>query len=183
MNLAKRREFLMRERWFSLRDKVSVMDPATQEPVGHFQRKIFTIRTLYRLYDLSGEVELIVQQKLWAVRPTYKFFRGNPSGEPDEIALLGILKRKLFSFRPVYWFESPDGTRQFEANGNFFGLNYEIVENGRIIGSVSKKFWAIRDTYGLRIEPTVPDQTALLLLGVVMVIHAIHEGREHKSRA
>ena len=183
MSLAKRREFLMRERWFSLRDKVAVMDPATQEPVGHFQRKILTIRTLYRLSDLSGEVELIVQQKLWALRPTYKFFSGNPSGEPDEIALLGILKRKLFSIRPRYWFESPDGTRRFDVNGNFFGLNYEIVENGRSIGSVSKKFWAIRDTYGLRIEPSVPDRTALMILGSVIVIHAIHEKRNRSSGA
>jgi uncharacterized protein YxjI len=182
MNLAKRREFLMREKWFSLRDKVSVMDPDTQEPVGHFQRKILTIRTLYRLYDLSGEVELIVQQKLWAWRPTYKFFRGNPSAEPDEIALLGILRKKVFTFRPTYWFETPDGTRQFEVRGNFIGLKYEITQDGRSIGSVSKTFWAIRDTYGLRIEPTVPDRTALLLLGVVMVIHAIQEKRERRSR-
>ena len=180
MNLAKRREFLMRERWFSLRDKVSVMDPATQEPVGHFQRKIFTIRTLYRLYDLSGNIELIVQQKLLAWRPTYKFFLGNSSGEPDEIALLGILRRKIFTFRPTYWFETPDGTRQFEVKGNLVGLKYEITQDGRSIGSVSKKFWAIRDTYGLKIESTVPDRTALLLVGAVMVIHAIQEKRERR---
>jgi uncharacterized protein YxjI len=183
MSLAKRREFLMREKWFSLRDKVDVMDPATQDPVGHFQRKIFSIRTLYRLYDLSGEVELIVQQKLWAVRPTYKFFGGNPSGEPDEAALLGQLKKKLFSIRPRYWFESPNGTRQFEVKGNFFGLRYEILQDDRSIGSASKTFWAIRDTYGLRIDAAVRDQTALLLLGSVIVIHAIHEKRERSSRA
>jgi uncharacterized protein YxjI len=183
MSLARRREFLMRERWFSLRDKVSVMDPATQEPVGHFQRKIFSIRTLYRLYDLSGEVELIVQQKLWAVRPTYKFFSGDPSGEPDEAALLGRLRKKLFSFRPFYWFEGPDGTRQFEVKGNLIGLKYEITRDGRSIGSVSKKLWAIRDTYGLRIESTVPDQTALLLLGSVIVIHANHERRKGSRSA
>jgi uncharacterized protein YxjI len=182
MSLAKRREFLMREKWFSLRDKVVVMDPATQEPVGHFQRKIFSIRTLYRLYDLSGEVELIVQQKLWAWRPTHKVFRGNPSGEPDEIALLGILRKKVFTFRPTYWLETPDGTRQFEVKGDLIGLKYEITQDGRGIGRVSKKFWAIRDTYGLKIDPTVPDKTALLLLGSVIVIHAIHEKRERRSR-
>jgi uncharacterized protein YxjI len=183
MSLAKCREFLMREKWFSFRDKVSVMDPATQEPVGHFQRKMFSIRTLYRLYDLSGEVELIVQQKLWAVRPTYKFFRGNLSGEPGDAALLGILRKKVFTLRPTYWFETLGGTRQFEVNGNFLGLKYEITEGGRSIGSVSKTFWAIRDTYGLRIEPTVSDQTALLLLGSVIVIHAIHEKRERSRNA
>jgi uncharacterized protein YxjI len=182
MNLARRREFLMRERWFSLWDKVDVMDPATQAPVGHFQRKLFALRTLYRLQDPLGAIELIVQQKLLAWLPTYKFFRGNSTGEPDEVALLGILRKRIFTLRPHYWFETPDGMRKFEVNGNFLGLNYEIVENGRSIGSVSKTFWAIRDTYGLRIEPTVPDQTALLLLGAVMVIHAIHEKRERRSR-
>ena len=57
MSLAKRREFLMRERWFSLWDKVDVMDPATQEPVGHFQRKLFTLRTQYRLQDPLGDIQ------------------------------------------------------------------------------------------------------------------------------
>ena len=183
MSLAKRREFLMRERWFSPRDKVDIMDPHTQTPVGYFQRKIFSIRALYRLYNLSGENELIVRQKLWDIRPTYRFFSGNSAGEPDEVALLGQLRRKLLSLRPFYWFEGPDGTRRLEVKGDFFGLNYEIVEDGRSIGSVSKKFWAIRDTYGLRIESAVPDRTALLLLGAVVVIHAIHEKRERRSRA
>ncbi len=182
MNLAKRREFLMRERWFSLWDKVEVMDPVTQGVVGHFQRKLLSIRTQYRLQDPLGAIELIVQQKLLAWRPTYKFFRGSPSGEPDEVGFLGILQRGFFAFYPHYWYDTPDGTRRFEINGDFFGLSYDIVENGRSIGSVSKTFWAIRDTYGLRIEPTVPDQTALLLLGAVMVIHAIHEKRERRSR-
>jgi uncharacterized protein YxjI len=182
MSLAGRREFLMRERWFSLWDKVEVMEPDTQSVVGHFQRKLFTLRTQYRLQDPLGDIELIVQQKLWAWRPTYKFFRGNPSGEPVEGELLGILTRGFLAFYPHYWFVAPDGTRRFDVEGDFFALNYDILENGRSIGSVSKKLWALRDTYGLRIEPAVPDQTALLLLGAVMVIHAIQEKRERRSR-
>ncbi len=181
MSLAKRREFLMRERWFSIWDKVEVMDPATQGVIGHFQRKFFALRTLYRLQDPLGDIQLIIQQKLLAWRPTYKFFLGNATGEPDEIGLLGILRRGFFAFYPHYWFEAPDGTRRFEVNGNFLGLNYDIVENGRSIGSVSRRLWAIRDTYGLRIEPSVPDRTALLLLGAVMVIHAIQEKRGRRS--
>ena len=182
MNLAKRREFLMRERWFSLKNRVDVMDPATRTPIGFFERKIFSIRTLYRLYDLSGENELIVQQKLWALPPAYRFFSGNPTGEPDEAALLGQLKRRFFPFMPFYWFEASDGTRRFEVRGDFIGLNYEIIQDGRSIGSVSRNFWTIRDTYGLRIDASVPDRTALLLLGTVVVIHAIHE-RRRRSRA
>lgn len=172
----------MREKWFSLRDRVDVMDPATQTAVGHFERKLFSIRTLYRLYDLPGQVELIVQQKLWSARPTFRFFSGDPSGQPDETALLGRLKKKLFSFKPEYWFETPDGSRRFDVKGNFIGLKYEITEDGRSIGSVSRTFWAIRDTYGLRIDAAVPDETALLLLGSVIVIHAIHEKRERRQR-
>jgi uncharacterized protein YxjI len=182
MSLAKRREFLMRERWFSLWDKVEVMDPVTEEPVGHFQKKLFTLRTQYRLQDPLGDIELIVQQKLLAWRPTYKFFPGSPSGEPDQAALLGTLTRGFLAFYPHYWFNATDGKRKFDIEGDLFALSYDIFENGRSIGSVSKTFWAIRDTYGLRIDPSVPDQTALLLLGAVMVIHAIHEKRERRSR-
>jgi uncharacterized protein YxjI len=182
MSLAKCREFLMREKWFSLRDKVDVMEPATQTPIGHFERKIWSIRTLYRLYDVSGENELVVRQKLLAWRPTFRFYSGNSTGEPEEAAYLGQLKKRLFTLRPAYWFEGPDGSLRFEVNGNFIGLKYEITGNGRNLGRVSKTLWAIRDTYGLKVEPGVPDQTALLLLGSVIVIHAIHEAQERRRR-
>jgi len=180
MRLAKYRDFLMREKWVSLRDKVDVMDPATQVPIGYFERKIFSFRTLYRLYDLGGEVEMIVQKKLLAVRRTYKFFSGNSTGEPDDAGLLGELKKKLISLKPSYWFEAPDGTRLFEVKGNFIGLKYEITQDGREIGSISRTFWAIRDTYGLKIDAGVPDHLALLILSSVIVIHAIHESRKRR---
>jgi len=170
----------MRERWFSLWDKVEVMDPVSQAPVGHFQRKLFSLRTQYSLQEPLGDIELIVQQKLLAWRPTYKFYSGNLSGEPDEAGFLGVLTRSFFALWPRYRFDAPDGTRRFEVNGDFFGLSYDIIENDRCIGKVSKALFAIRDTYGLKIEPTVPDQTALLLIGAVMTIHAIHEKRERR---
>jgi len=46
-------------------------------------------------------VEMIVQKKLLAVRRTFKFFSGNSTGEPDDAGLLGELKKKRISFKPL----------------------------------------------------------------------------------
>ena len=182
MSLASQREFLLQQELFTLRDKVDIMNPVSQAPIGHFERKIFSLRTLYRLYGPTDDIELIVQQKLLAARPTFKFFAGNPTGEPEDAGLLGELKRKVLAFKPDYWFEAPDGQRQFEVKGNFLGFKYEVTQDDREIAGISRTFWAIRDTYGLRIGLGVSDQLALLILSSVIVIHAIHEEERHRSR-
>ena len=181
MLLAKQRDFLLREKLFSLTDKVDIMDPLTQEPVGFFERKVFSLRTLYRLYNRGLLNEVIVQQKLLSFPAAYKFYTGNDNGEPEEAACLGILNKKFLSLAPSYWFETLDGKRVFEVQGDFIGLTYGVVQDGKEIADISRTFWAIRDTYGIRINPEVPDQMALLILCSVVVIHAIHEAQ--KSRA
>ena len=181
MLLAKQRDFLLREKLFSLKDKVDIMDPLTQEPVGSVERKIFSIRTLYRLYNRGFLNEMIVQQKLLSFPAAYKFYTGNDNGEPEDAACLGILKKKFLSLAPSYWFETPDGKRVFEMRGDFVGLTYGVVQDGKEIADISRTFWAIRDTYGIRINPEVPDQMALLVLCSVIVIHAIHEARKNRG--
>lgn len=179
--LATQREFLLREKFFSIPDKVDIMNPLTQDTVGFFQRKLLSIPARYCLYNRGLLNEMIVQQKLLAIRPTYKFYTGNDNDEPDDAAYVGVLKKRVVSLGPSYWFEKPDGQRLFDVYGDLVGLTYGIAQNGKEIANISRTFWAIRDTYGIRIDQDVPDQMALLVLCSVVVIHAIHVANRRRA--
>nr|MDO8112147.1 LURP-one-related family protein [Candidatus Sigynarchaeota archaeon] len=178
MSLGSFREYMIREKWVSLRDKNYVMN-VNQEPIGYFIRKLVTIRTTYRLKNMQDITEMIIQQKLIAVRASFKFYK--PAGmaeDNDEVReenYIGMLKKAIFSIGQKYWFESPNKEKLLEIKGNIWGLKFKISKGGTQVAEISKKFWTIRDVYGVRIDPAVSDEDSLLILASVIVLHIIRE--------
>ncbi|WP_269849900.1 LURP-one-related family protein [Methanosarcina horonobensis] len=54
-----------------------------------------------------------------------------------------------------------------EIRGNILDYNYEIDSNGQRIAQVSKKWFRMRDTYGVEIEP---GQDAALILAIAATL-------------
>ncbi|MFX1503394.1 MAG: LURP-one-related/scramblase family protein [Promethearchaeota archaeon] len=182
MELKKRREFILRDKLLSIRDIVRVMDPE-QNLVGNFVRKILSIRALFRLRDIDEKPVMVIRQKLASVRGTFKFFESDENGDPDESKFLGKMKRKLVSIKPKYWFENPLEERIFNIKGNIMGLKYSIIKDGSEIARISKKFWRVRDTYGLKINKELNDQMAMIILCTVMVLqYEIERIREQRRQ-
>lgn len=180
MSLKKTREFLMQEKMFSIRDKVRVMD-IDKKVIGTFSSKLLSIGKNYRLYegDKGDDEEhpiLTVKEKAISLRSTYKFFKG----EKDDENYLGKIKQKLVSIKPKYWFEDPDEKKLFTMKGNLWKLKYQIFLEDKPVAEVSKKLFKIKDTYGVRINPDVDDDSAMLILGIVVMLH--HEKEEKEDR-
>jgi len=57
-------------------------------------------------------------------------------------------------------------------------LKYKILKAGKEIAQVSKKLFKIKGTYGIQIASDVDDDTAMLVLGIVITLH--HEKEENK---
>ncbi|MHA1731552.1 MAG: LURP-one-related/scramblase family protein [Promethearchaeota archaeon] len=174
MSLQETREFLMREKFASLHDKVQVMDK-NQNPLGYFKGKVIKIGNTYRLYDLNDTPILTAHEKVVSLRSTYSFYEG---GEKDDSKLLGKLKKKMVSIRPSYWFEDPDGNKTITMKGNVWALKYKLFLGKKQLAEVSKKLFKIRGTYGVKIDPSVDDRTAMLVLGIVISLH--HEKEERR---
>ena len=177
ISLQKTREFLLREKLLSFRDKVRVMTPDQQE-LGYFKGKIIPIGNTYRLWDLKDESNalLTVHEKIISLRSTYTFYKG---GEKRDDKYLGKMKRKLVSIKPKYWFENPNEERIITMKGNLWGLKYSIQKEGKEIAWVNQKFFRIRGTYGVKMDPKLDDDTAMLVLGIVIMLH--HEKEEAQS--
>jgi uncharacterized protein YxjI len=179
MSLKKTREFVLKEKMFSIKDKVKIMT-TDMEVVGIFASKILSIGRNYRLYEgLVEENEILtVKEKAISLRSQYTFYKGTK----EDGKKIGKMKQKLVSIKPKYWFEDPDENKLFTMKGNFWRLKYQIFLEDKPVAEVSKKLFKIKDTYGLRIDPSVDDDSAMLILGIVVMLHEEKEEQEKRSR-
>ena len=171
--LASYREFLFREKMFKLKDKGFILDP-NENQIGTFSAKFWAVRATYWVKSLQEENLLTVRQKLASLMTTFRFYNGADLEGDDDQMLLGTLKKKL-GLRPKYQFETVDGRLLFEIKGNLMGFKFDVIQGNQKIAQISNKFFKIRNTYGIRVAPSVSDEDTLLILGSVIVLHYIKE--------
>ncbi|MFW9828573.1 MAG: LURP-one-related/scramblase family protein [Candidatus Thorarchaeota archaeon] len=176
MSLKKTREFMLQEKMISLRDKGKIMN-LNKEVLGTFAGKIIKIGNTYRIRDLSEEPVLTVHEKTISMRSIYKFYKG---GEQDDDKYIGELKRKLVAVKPSYWFEDPNENKVFTMKGNIWTLKYKILKDNKVVAEIHKKLFKslIKGTYGVKMNPDLDDDSAMLILGIVLMLH--HEKEENR---
>ncbi len=171
------RNFMLKEKMISLSDKGEIFNADTNELLGTFRGKLIKIGNTYRIRDLNETPLLTVGEKIISLRSSYRFYKG---GEKDDSQYLGILKRKLVSIKPKYWYEDPNENRVFEMKGNIFTLKFKILKDGKEVAEISKKIFKsiLRGHYGVRMNPDLDDDSAMLILGIVLMLH--HEKEENR---
>jgi uncharacterized protein YxjI len=94
--------------------------------------------------------EYIIEQKIVALRDTFGIKDRNGN-------LLAYVKRKIVSWGPQFYFETPDGTRLGEMRGKVLTVRptFEIYDPQRLVAVVKKKIlkligseWWLEDTSG-----------------------------------
>ena len=67
------------------------------------------------------------------------------------------------------------GGADLSTKGNIVNHEYRIEQGGQTVATVSKRWFRVRDTYGVEIAPGQDD--ALLLAITVVIDMMAHEGR------
>jgi uncharacterized protein YxjI len=80
------------------------------------------------------------------------------------------VKKKILSIRDKFYIEV-DGGPEYEAHGNLVDHEYEIERDGKEVAWVSKKWFRMRETYGIEMAP---DQDVVLLLCFVICIDSMN---------
>ncbi len=176
MSLQKTREFMLQEKMISLKDKGKIMN-LNKEVIGTFAGKIIKIGNTYRIRDLDENPVLTVHEKVISMRSAYTFYKG---GEQDEDKYIGKLKRKLVAVKPSYWFEDPNENKVFTMKGNIFTLKFKILKDNKEVAEIRKKLFKslLKGTYGVKMSPDLDDDSAMLVLGIVLMLH--HEKEENR---
>jgi uncharacterized protein YxjI len=174
--LEKTREFILQEKMISLTDKGVIMN-LDKEVIGSFRGQLIKIGNTYRIRDTNDNPVLTVHEKIISLRSTYKFYKG---GEQDESKFIGQLKRKLVAVKPSYYFEDPNENQVFTMKGNIWTLKFKILKDGKEIAEIHKKLFKslLKGTYGVKMNPDLDDDSAMLILGIVLMLH--HEKEENR---
>jgi uncharacterized protein YxjI len=118
--------------------------------------KALRIRDTLVLETPNGEELFSVQSKILHIRDTMNIERGGRKVASVKKALVSPL-RDRFSI------DVEDG-EDMEAKGNIVDHEYKIERDGDQVAEVSRRWFRVRDTYGVEIEPGQDDALVLTLV-------------------
>jgi uncharacterized protein YxjI len=148
--------YQMREKIFAIGDDFWI---ETEDAKRAFKvdGKALRIRRTFILESPSGEELLKIQERKLRVRDTMQIER-----EGQTVAT--IHKALITPLRDRYTIDLDEGG-QLSAKGNIVDHEYQIERDGEKIAEVSKRWFRVRDTYGIEIAPGEND--ALILAATV----------------
>jgi uncharacterized protein YxjI len=115
--------------------------------------KALRIRDTFILENSSGDELFKAQKKMLHVRDTMKI-------ERDGETVATIKKALIAPLRERFVIELQDGS-ELSAKGNIVDHEYKIERDGEKVAEVSKRWFRVRETYGIEIAAGQDD--ALLL--------------------
>ncbi len=154
--------------------------------LGRMNRRFLSLRRLIEFIELDGSMSAVINAKLVSFRPTYELKAITPEGA--EIPLGRIQKTLLSFFRPHLWMEDEFGQRIFDAQGNFMGFRFDIIDSatGHLAAHVDKLdkwrdvflggLFDFSDTYAVQIFNPKYDRRQIL--GLVLAIDNIVHDRK-----
>jgi uncharacterized protein YxjI len=151
-------KYRMREKVFAIGDDFWIENDAG-ERAFKVDGKALRVRDTLVLEDASGAELFTVQEKKLHVRDTMEIERGGRTVATVKKALISPL-RDRFSIKVV-------AGEDMEAKGNIVDHEYKIERGGEKVAEVSKRWFRIRDTYGIEIAPGQEDA---LILAVTVCI-------------
>jgi uncharacterized protein YxjI len=150
--------FQMREKMFSIGDDYWI-ETGLGQRAFKVDGKALRIRDTLIIEDASGNELYKIQEKKVRVRDTMDVERGGDTVATIKKAMISPL-RDRFSI-------DVHGGDDLEAKGNIVDHEYTIERDGDKIAEVSKRWFRVRDTYGIEVES---EQDASLILAITVCI-------------
>ncbi len=151
--------YRMREKMFSIGEDFWIEDEAGDKEFK-VDGKALRARDTLILQDASGAELFKVQTKALHVRDTMAIERDGKT--------VAMVKKALVHVVHDRFAVEVDGGEDLEAKGNILEHEYKIERDGDHVAEVSKRWFRVRDTYGVEIAPGETD--AALILAVVVCI-------------
>jgi uncharacterized protein YxjI len=156
------RRFQMREKMMSVGDDYWIEDSD-----GHRAYKVdgkaMRMRDTFILEDAHGNELAKIQEKAFTIRD--KMIIELPHGT-------ATVQKKLIGIRDHFKIDVENGP-ELEAHGKVLDHDYRIERHGETVARVSKKWFRVRESYGIEIEP---GQDVVLMLAIAVCLDAMSLG-------
>jgi uncharacterized protein YxjI len=151
--------YRMREKLVSIGDDFWIENEAGQK-VFKVDGKALRIRDTLKFEDTHGNEVAKIQERKLRVKDSMKV--EGPNGEE-----LAMVKKALISpIRDRFTVKISNGP-DLEVKGNILDHEYKIGEGRDTVAQVSRKWFRVRDTYGVEVEP---GQNDIVILAVTVCI-------------
>ena len=151
-------KYRMREKVFAIGDDFWI-DTDEERHAFKVNGKALRIRSTFILESPSGDELFKLQEKKLRVRDTMQL-------EHDGKAVATIKKALVSPLRDRFHIELADG-RELTAKGNIVDHEYKIERDGHQIAEISKRWFRVRDTYGIEVVPGEND--GLILAAAICI--------------
>jgi len=156
--------YRMQEKLFAIGDDFWIENEAG-ERVFKVNGKVLRVRDTLVLESPSGEDLYSIQQKMLHIRGTMEIERGGRK-------IATVKKALVTPLRDRFSIDVEDGD-DMEAKGNIVDHEYKIERGGDEIAEVSRRWFRVRDTYGVEIDPG--QDAALILATDVCIDQMTHD--------
>ncbi|MGZ3618402.1 MAG: LURP-one-related/scramblase family protein [Ktedonobacteraceae bacterium] len=156
---AEKTHYQMREKLVSIGDDFWI-ENNRGEKVYKVDGKALRVRQTMIFEDRSGRELAKIQERMLRVKDSMEV--EDPSGHQ-----IAMVKKALITPLRDRWVVKIKGGPDLEVKGNILDHEYTIGEGRDKVAEVSKKWFRIRDTYGVEIEPGQDD---ILILAVTACI-------------
>ncbi|GAA4859206.1 LURP-one-related/scramblase family protein [Kitasatospora terrestris] len=137
-------KYVVKEKLLSIGDDYWIED-GDGEKAYLVDGKVLRLRDTFELKDVNDEVVAVIKEKVLTVRDAMKI--ENAGGD-----VVATVRKKLFTpFRDKYHVELEAGG-ELEVHGDLLDKEYRIESDGDRVAEVSRKWFRIRDTYGVEVE-------------------------------
>jgi uncharacterized protein YxjI len=154
-------KYQLREKMFAIGDDYWI-ETGGGQPAFKVDGKVLRIRKTLVLEAPEGVEVFTIRKKLLSIRATMEIERDGATVATVKRALVTPL-RDRFSIEV-------EGGGDMEAKGNIVDYEYEIERGGDKVAEVSKRWFRMRDTYGIEIGD---GQNDALILAVTVCIDQI----------
>lgn len=162
--------YKLRQRLISIGEDFTIEDEQGNT-VYTVDGKVMRIRETFVIEDRAGNEVATVREVKLAIRDSMKILRGG-------MTIATIRKALISPFRDKFGIDVEEG-EDMVAVGNILEHDYEIRRGGTTVARVSKKWFTIRDTYGVETAPGEDD--GLILAIAVAIDEMAHDPDEGKG--
>ncbi len=152
-------QYEMREKLASIGEDFWI-ETSHGDKVFKVDGKALRVRSTLVFEDAHGNQLAQIQDRPARVRDMIEI------ENPDGSNLATVKKAMISPLRDRYTVSVADGD-DLEVQGNIVDHEYDISAGGNKVAEVSKKWFRVRDTYGVQVEP---DQSPILILAVTVAV-------------
>jgi uncharacterized protein YxjI len=157
-------KYQMREQMFAIGDDFWIEADGGQRAFK-VDGKALRIRKTLILETPEGDEVLTIQKRLLSIRETMEI-------EHDGKTVAAVKKALITPLRDRFSIEV-EGGENMEAKGNIVDHEYRIERGGDRVAEVSKRWFRIRDTYGIEVAEGQDD--ALIVAVTVCIDQMAHD--------